>query len=204
MAIGVLTATSLVPSGTRIFPSVPSSTASTSMVALSVSISAMTSPDLTASPSFLCHLARLPFSIVGESAGISTWIGMNSHVLLGVDVGPELGRVRLRVIGGEFRCLVDDGAHLGVDFFQRVLGREALLQKAAAHLLDRIVFGAHLVDLLLRPVLGRIGHGVAAVAVSQHFEDDRSVTVAAPLHRLVGSSLDRPNIHAIDLLTRDV
>ena len=48
IAIGVLTATSLVPSGTRILPSVPSSTASTSIVALSVSISAMTSPDLDA------------------------------------------------------------------------------------------------------------------------------------------------------------
>ena len=47
MAIGVLTATSAVPSGTRILPSVPSSTASTSMVALSVSISAITSPALT-------------------------------------------------------------------------------------------------------------------------------------------------------------
>ena len=77
-AIGVLTATSLVPSGTRILPRVPSSTASTSMVALSVSISAITSPDLTASPSFLCHLARLPFSMVGESAGISTSIGMEA------------------------------------------------------------------------------------------------------------------------------
>ena len=75
-AIGVLTATSAVPSGIRILPSVPSSTASTSMVALSVSISAITSPDLTASPSFLSHLARLPFSIVGERAGISTWIGI--------------------------------------------------------------------------------------------------------------------------------
>jgi hypothetical protein len=26
----------------------------------------------------LCHLARLPFSIVGESAGINTWIGMDA------------------------------------------------------------------------------------------------------------------------------
>src|SRR5246127_1527344 len=46
------------------------------MVALSVSISAMTSPALTASPSFLSHLARLPFSIVGESAGMRMLIGM--------------------------------------------------------------------------------------------------------------------------------
>ena len=85
MAIGVLTATSLVPSGTRILPSVPSSTASTSMVALSVSISAITSPDLTVSPSFLSHLERLPFSMVGDSAGMRTSVGMacfNGHGLL--------------------------------------------------------------------------------------------------------------------------
>src|SRR6516165_3104203 len=75
-AIGVLTATSSVPSGTKILPSVPSSTASTSIVALSVSISAITSPDLTLSPSCLIHLARLPFSMVGDRAGIRTSIGI--------------------------------------------------------------------------------------------------------------------------------
>ena len=72
VAIGVLTATSAVPSGIRILPSVPSSVASTSIVALSVSISAMTSPDLIVSPSFFSHFERLPFSMVGDSAGIST------------------------------------------------------------------------------------------------------------------------------------
>src|SRR6202035_158828 len=76
VAIGVLTATSAVPSGISILPSVPSSVASTSIVALSVSISAMTSPDLIGSPSFFSHFERLPFSIVGDRAGISTWIGM--------------------------------------------------------------------------------------------------------------------------------
>src|SRR3954447_522973 len=48
------------------------------MVALSVSISAITSPGFTFSPSFFSHLARLPFSIVGESAGIRILIGMVS------------------------------------------------------------------------------------------------------------------------------
>src|SRR4051812_22762641 len=62
---------------------VPSSTASTSMVALSVSISAMMSPDLTLSPSFFSHLARLPFSIVGDSAGMRMLIGMASAFLPG-------------------------------------------------------------------------------------------------------------------------
>ena len=53
-----------------------SSTASNSIVALSVSISAMTSPEWTSSPSFLSHLARLPSVIVGDSAGIRISIGM--------------------------------------------------------------------------------------------------------------------------------
>src|SRR5260370_8438144 len=38
----------------------------------------MTSPGLTLSPSFLSHLARLPFSIVGESAGIRMLTGMTA------------------------------------------------------------------------------------------------------------------------------
>jgi hypothetical protein len=75
-AIGWLTGTPSVPSATSILPRMPSSTASTSMVALSVSISARTSPDSTASPSFLCHLASLPSVMVGDSAGIRIWIGM--------------------------------------------------------------------------------------------------------------------------------
>jgi hypothetical protein len=75
-AIGVLTATLSVPFGTKIFASVPSSIASTSMVALSVSISAMTSPERTASPSFFSHFASLPCSIVGESAGMRMFVAI--------------------------------------------------------------------------------------------------------------------------------
>src|SRR6516162_8056184 len=189
MAIGVLTATSLVPSGTRIFPSVPLSIASTSMVALSVSISAMTSPGFTGSPSRLSHLARLPFSIVGESAGIKTWVDIGARVVrrcwravapLLHDVGIELGRIGLGVVGRELRGFVDDGAHLGIDLFQFLLGGPGLRQQPSTHLLDRIVLGADLVDLLLRPVLGRIGHRVPAIAVGEHFEDDRAVPFAAP------------------------
>src|SRR5438876_1957101 len=59
------------------------------MVALSVSISAMMSPALTGSPSFFSHLARLPFSIVGESAGIRMLIGMGSAQRAG---GSGIGR----------------------------------------------------------------------------------------------------------------
>src|SRR6185369_9903577 len=122
-AIGVLTATSAVPSGTKILPSVPSSAASTSMVALSVSISAMMSPDLTLSPSCLIHLDRLPFSIVGDRAGINTWIGIereSSTHSLGVDVGVELGRIGLGIVGGELGVFVDGLAHLGVDLLELV------------------------------------------------------------------------------------
>src|SRR5687767_49197 len=76
--MGLLTFTPSVPSAIRISSTTPSSTASTSMVALSVSISAITSPDETVSPFFTCHLARVPSSMVGDSAGIRTWMGMGS------------------------------------------------------------------------------------------------------------------------------
>ena len=71
-AMGVFTFTPSVPSGTRMASTTPSSTASTSMVALSVSISAITSPDATVSPALIFHLERVPSSMVGESAGIRT------------------------------------------------------------------------------------------------------------------------------------
>jgi len=46
------------------------------MVALSVSISAITSPALILSPSFFTHLARLPSFMVGEIADINISIGI--------------------------------------------------------------------------------------------------------------------------------
>src|SRR5262245_35065784 len=92
-AISALTGTSCVPSGTTILARVPSSIASYSIVALSVSISAITSPGLTLSPSFLNHLERLPFSIVGDSAGIRILTGMTvSSVLADRAGGAGIGR----------------------------------------------------------------------------------------------------------------
>ena len=78
IAIGVPTFTPSDPSATRIFATVPSSTASNSIVALSVSISARMSPDATVSPSFTSHLASVPSSIVGDKAGILSSIDMGT------------------------------------------------------------------------------------------------------------------------------
>ena len=70
IAIAEFTFTLAVPSETKSLPMMPSSTASNSIVALSVSISANRSPDWTTSPSDTSHLARVPSSIVGDRAGI--------------------------------------------------------------------------------------------------------------------------------------
>jgi len=75
-AIGVLIGIASVPSAINILPTTPSSMASISIVALSVSTSAMISPDSTLSPSALSHLANVPSVIVGDKAGISTCMGM--------------------------------------------------------------------------------------------------------------------------------
>ena len=75
-AITSFTFTPCVPAGTRMRPRMPSSTASTSIVALSVSISAITSPALMRSPSCFSQRARLPSVMVGESAGIRIFVAM--------------------------------------------------------------------------------------------------------------------------------
>ncbi len=54
---------------------VPSSYDFIGIVALSVSISASTSPSLTSSPTLTSHWAITPVSIVGLSLGIVTSIG---------------------------------------------------------------------------------------------------------------------------------
>ena len=72
----VPTFTPSVPSSTWIEASVPSSTASNSIVALSVSISAMMSPASTLSPGLTSHLASVPSSMVGDRAGILIGVGM--------------------------------------------------------------------------------------------------------------------------------
>src|SRR5690606_3627471 len=81
-AMTALTFTPSVPSATTSFPTVPSSTASTSMVALSVSISAIRSPAETVSPSLTSQRASVPSSMVGESAGMVTSIGIASLPIL--------------------------------------------------------------------------------------------------------------------------
>src|SRR5579864_438214 len=126
-AIGALTLTPSLPSGTRIFPIRPSSTASNSIVALSVSISARMSPDLTVSPSLTSHLASLPSSMVGDNAGIRISVLMSGH-----DVGIEFGDTRFRALGGEFGRGGDDGANLLVHHFQIVFADDAALYQLLA------------------------------------------------------------------------
>ncbi len=82
-AIGVLTFTPSAPSATSRASISPSSTASTSMVALSVSISAMMSPEETTSPGFTCHLVRVPSSMVGDRAGMRMSVMIGSRARLG-------------------------------------------------------------------------------------------------------------------------
>ena len=93
-AITVPTATLSVPSATVIFAITPSSMASTSIVALSVSISAMTSPERTSSPSATNHLARRPSVIVGDKAGILISIAISNFLYI----------TKVRLFRQEYQC----------------------------------------------------------------------------------------------------
>src|SRR5262249_52007873 len=206
-AMGVFTATSAVPSGTRIFPRVPSSVASTSIVALSVSISAMTSPDFISSPSFLSHLARLPFSIVGESAGMSTSIGM-AYCFPGnksaVHIGIKFRNVRLGVVRGKFSRLVDQVANFAVNLLQCIFGSEFLFQNSMTCHVNRVVMTAHLVHFFACAVFRRIRHRMTAIPVGQHFQNIGNFAGTAPCGGFFSGCLDRTYVHAVDLITGDV
>src|SRR5215471_12284889 len=186
----------------------PSSTASTSIVALSVSISASTSPARTDSPSLLSQRAILPSVIVGDKAGIRTSIDMAQRNLLragspngsGVSqyIRPQLGGIGFRAILRELRRCSDAIPDLGFDLLERRLRRSAF-DKPTARLIDRIVLGAHSVDLLSGTVLCRVGHRMAAITVGHHFENDRPLTRASVLGGGEAGFVDSQNIHAVNL-----
>mmetsp|Transcript_18700 Transcript_18700/g.52003 ORF Transcript_18700/g.52003 Transcript_18700/m.52003 type:complete len:231 (-) Transcript_18700:137-829(-) len=75
--MGVPTGTSSAPASFRILAMYPSSCASKSIDALSVSILAKASPAMNSLPSSRYHSAKVPWSMVGESAGMPTtmWYG---------------------------------------------------------------------------------------------------------------------------------
>src|SRR5712671_4911849 len=215
-AIGVLTATWSVPSGITIFASTPSSTASTSIVALSVSISASTSPARTGSPTFLTQRAILPSVIVGDSAGISTSLAIPSSASpadlcppyahrsgFGQHIRPQLAWIGLRAVLRELRRFCNDVAGAFFDLLQLVLPGTVLVEQALAQMVDRVVLGAHAVDFVLGTVLRRIGHRVAAIPVGQHFEDDRPLAGAGMLDGFDGRFVHRDDIHSVDLLARN-
>src|SRR5262245_55149256 len=138
-ATGWFTFTPWLPAGTRILPSLPSSTASTSIVALSVSISAMTSPAFTGSPSFFSHLARLPSVIVGDSAGMRISMGMSIPL-----TGP-----------GDARSgAITDLARGGGDLVG--IGQRQLLQVGGVR--QRHVLAGHACDRRVQPVERLLHH----------------------------------------------
>src|SRR4051794_22726934 len=230
-AIGVLTATPSVPSAIRILPSLPSSTASTSMVALSVSISARISPDLTSSPSCLTHLASLPSVMVGDNAGIRISIGIPvppapipSRGLLRAaegeaglyrlalpdglklmlrsgfdqDVGPKLCGIGFRALRREFRGFGHDVLDVPVDRLQRILVSRAVFQDQLLEVVDRVHLRPHFGDFFLGAVLGRVGHGMAAVAVGLHLKNAGAAPFAGMGDRLFRGFLDGQHVHAVD------
>src|SRR3546814_17960289 len=94
--------------------------ASNSIVALAVSISARMSPDLTSSPSLTSHLASVPSSIVGDSAGIFN--SMAISILLHQHVGIKFGKFGFGRAFGEVGRVAHHLADVLVDRLYRVLG----------------------------------------------------------------------------------
>ena len=70
-------------------------------------------------------------------------------------------------------------------------------------MVDRIPLLPHLLHLLARPVLGRVRHRVAAIAIGVHLEDVGPFAGAAVRHRLLAGRADREDVHPVHRLARD-
>src|SRR5205807_9834344 len=130
VAIGWLTFTPSAPSSTRSFPIRPSSTASNSMVALSVSISARISPEWTSSPSLTSHFASLPSSMVGDRAGMRISIDIS-----GEHVRVELCRIGFWALRGVLGGHIDDLSDFLVDGLELVLTCHSARYESLAEML---------------------------------------------------------------------
>mmetsp|Transcript_35447 Transcript_35447/g.90545 ORF Transcript_35447/g.90545 Transcript_35447/m.90545 type:complete len:297 (-) Transcript_35447:635-1525(-) len=220
-AMTALTFTPSVPSGMRILAKTPSSTASTSIVALSVSISAMMSPEETVSPSCFNHFDNVPSSMVGDRAGmrISTDInvlrktGWRTVEVLSFlasgdldvfqDVSPEFGWIGLRALKRIVGGFLDDALDLFVDILEFVFACMTQFKKLALQALDWIVVRSDVVDFFPFPVFGRVRHGVAAIPISLHFQYVRTFSGTSIFDGFFACFAHSHDIHAIDFLAFD-
>src|SRR5258706_16218649 len=99
-------------------------------------------------------------------------------------ISVEFSRIRLRLALSKIRRFVHDAPNFLVHALEVVFGCLSRLDQAKAHLLDGIMLMAHFLDLFLRPVFCRIGHGMAAIALAKRFEEKRPLPLARPSHGL--------------------
>src|SRR5437588_920448 len=167
----------LSPSGTTILLSLPEAYASTSMLALSLSISTSGSPFLTSSPSFFSQRRILPVSIESDRRGIWT-LAIGAGLLVLSEHGPGgydhvglagEGNLLQPLVVGRWDFRGADSGDRGIEVVERFLidaagdlrahaiGAPAFLDgDQPAGLLDRLDHGGH-VERTQRPHIDHFG-----------------------------------------------
>jgi hypothetical protein len=101
--------------------------------------------------------------------------------------------------------LIDRRARLLINGLQLLLGRNIPLKQLLLQARDRVLRGAHALDLLARAVGGaRVGHGVPAVAVGDVFEDDGPVAGDCVGFGVRDGCFDGEDVHAVYFEAGDV
>jgi hypothetical protein len=114
---------------------------------------------------------------------------------------PDRRRIRFGAGAGVLGRVQHDLLDVVVDRLEAVLG-DAGGFELGLQMVDRIAVLAHVVDLLLGPVLGRIRHGVAAIAVGLHLKDIGTLAAGVLGGPLAGGA-DGVHVHAVDLFARN-
>ena len=124
----------------------------------------------------------MPSSIVGDSAGILSSIAISSS--------PPARRCTVRPASGSGASSANFAASTTMSLISLSIALsssslDAQLLQLLGGMVDRVVMLAIVLHFLARPVLGRVGHRVAAIAIGLQLEDDRALarlrSMSAPL-----------------------
>lgn len=118
----------------------------------------------------------------------------------------DLGRrLRRRHLLRNLDLFVHGRSRFLVDALQLLFRGDFPVEQFLLEARDGVLGRAHALDLLARAVRGaRVGHGVAAVAVGDVFEDQGAVAFGGVFFAVLDGGFDGEDIHAVDFEAGDV
>src|SRR5262249_32347451 len=129
---------------------------------------------------------------------------VSAAALSHIDIRVEFRDIRQGTGPGEIDSLGDDFLHLFFDQLDVIVRGVTVFEDASARTVDRIVLVLDLLYLFAGAIFCRVRHRMPAIAIGQHFEDERPLAGPRMLDRAYAGGTHRSNVHRIDLFAGNI